>query len=303
MPPSMEVDYRYNPCLEIDPRKFLLVVGPQFTAAVLKEITNEAVAQSKLALTSRQLVTVGIHLLLETEEFQSDAERAKCDTLYRNAYELDPLFAVKKLSSSLQKYGKYAEWLQRAFGVDLVLSSESPSLEKVRHLQQEGALVVYTHYDDVLCRVTKTKPVLLNDPSNFERWCCGEIEGILHVHGVYSELDTVVFDSDAYQTPGHPFQTAASQLGAVFGARHMLMIGFDTEKHSEDPLLTKFVERFAAEIPQNLHTIHLTRAENPIELNCVHKIAVLPDQATPVSSLLPLSSTSQAMCKWLMCVY
>ena len=281
----------YNPSLEIDPRKYLLVIGPQFTATALKEV---GVDSSSLALTISQLLTLGLEVLLQTDELRSDAERVKCDTLYRNAYELDPLFAVKKLSISLQKNGKYEEWLKRAFDFHIVPCNKSPSLQRIKQLQQEGALVMYTHYDDALSQLTKTRPILMSDVPYFEKWCRGESNGILHLHGVYSDHETVVFDTDAHHAPNHPLSAATAELTNVFCNRHVLMLGFDSENDNEDPILTKFAERYIAQFPHRLHTIHLTQARDRSDSKCVQNISCME---APSSCLYPLSHTSMDICE------
>ncbi len=281
----------YSLSLELDPRTYLLVIGPQFTTAVLNEI---GVDSSSFALTSRRFATLGIEVLLQADEFQSDAERVKCDTLYNNAYELDPLFAVKKLSSSLQKTGKYEEWLTKAFKSDIVPSNESPSLKKIQQLQREGALVLYMYYDDVLSRLSRTRPVLMNEAAGVEKWCNGESNRILHLHGVYSSHETVVFDTDAYHAPNHPLKATVTQMSQVFSNRHILMLGFDTEKSDGNPLLEKFAEQYMRGLPENLHSIHLTKAKEPAESVCVQKISCVE---APSSCLHPLSDTSLDVCK------
>ncbi len=277
----------YSPSLEFDPRTFLLVIGPQFTATVLSEI---GVDSSIFALTNRRLVNLGIEVLLQTGEFQSDAERVKC--LYSNAYELDPLFAVKKLSSSLQKNGKYKEWLTKAFKFDIIPLNKSPSLQKIKHFQQEGALVLYMHFDDILSRLSKTQPVLMNDASSVEMWCNGESNGILYLHGVYSDHETVVLDTDTYHT-NHPLKATLSK---VLYKRHILMLGFDTEKNDDDHLLTKFTEQYMHGLHENLHSIHLTKAREPFQSICVQKVSCVK---APSSCLHTLSGTSVDVCECL----
>ena len=295
----MEIEYR--PSLEIDPSKYVVVIGPSFTATVLDEVNSRDEHSSldqRPALTSGHILAVGIQVLLEAETFNSQAEKVKCETLYKNAYELDPRFAIRKLSSSLQKCGKYGDWLKRSFEVDLRHWNESPSLTQIRHLQERGALLVYTHYDDVLSQASNTQPVLLNDSQHFERWTRGESGGILHVHGIYSDPNTVTFNCETYDSPNHSMSPTSDTLRQLFLKRHVIMIGFDSENHTEDPLLTTFAEKYIASVPSNQHTFHLTRASNPVDLYCVHNIEV-DQQAVPQPNtcVYPLNESSLSLCK------
>lgn len=303
----MEIEYR--PSLEIDPSKYVLVIGPSFTAKVLDEINSGDEHSSivrlvqRPALTSGHILGLGIRVLLEAETFSSQADKVKCETLYKNAYELDPLFAMRKLSSSLQKCGKYGDWLKRSFEVDLRHLNESPSLLQIRQLQERGALLVYTHYDDVLSQASNTQPVLLNDSQHFESWTKGESEGILHAQGVYSDPNTVTFDCEIYDSPNHPMNPTADMLQQLFLKRHVIMIGFDAEKLTEDPLLTKFAEKYIAPVPLHQHTFLLSQASNPVDLNCVRNIvmvSVVDQQAVPQQPsafIYPLKESSLSLCK------
>lgn len=295
-------------CLEIDPSKYIIVAGPSFAYRVLDEIhsrhdstTNRRVPE----ITSAHILRIGIQVLLEAESCSSQAEKEKKETLYRNAYELDPLFAMRKLSSTLQKCNQYDEWLKRSFEYDLHDMSDSPSLRQIKQLQEKGTLLVYTHYDDVLSRVSNTQAVLLGDTSNFDKWANGEMQGVLHVHGIYSEPATVTFDCDVYDSPSQP---TSNKLQQLFSERHVILIGFDQEKHSVDPILARFTEKYiSCASSVNHRTIHLTRALEPAEFSCVNinitisnndpaKSAEAQQQHTS-ACVHPLAETSHTLCK------
>jgi hypothetical protein len=294
-------------CLEIDPSKFLLVIGPDFTTSVINELSeahrlsirggNHADFQQQDGATIKSprtpsfalkhIVDEGIRVLLDAEEYSNDTERAMCEHLYRNAYELDPQFALKKVAMSLQQAGKYAEWLRRAFEVELeshFLASHSVSLHRIIELQSKGALLIYVHCDDILSRVSRTAPVLLEDSEGLEQWLKGEKTGFLHVHGVYWEPDTVKIDGQFYESPSHVRPPTAERLKLLFQERHSVVIG--CESHPTDPLVSQFIKEFMCEEQRHQnkqHTFHL-----PLTRSSSSKL----ESGLPLVSSMSLSSSS-----------
>lgn len=325
---------KIEPCLEIDPKKFVFVLGPSFTKTVLKELhtseiptetisENTDTAATTVATPSKQssptfelsnIVNEGVGVLLETEDFQSEEDKQKCEVRYKNAYELDPLFAYRKVAATLQKSGKYADWLKRSFEVNLELTHTSPSLLHLIELQKKGALLLYVHCDDVLSKASNTPPILLEDAEGLELWFKGEREGFLHVHGVYWEPYTVKLDGEIYDNQSHQLKPAVERLKQVFVERHSIMIGFDN--HSDDPLLSKFLEKYITYTREgnNQHSFHfasrshtsnllpslpiISATTNPSDL----KEEMQKDHYfTPVSndSICSLTESSVSLCKLL----
>lgn len=320
-----------EPCLEIDPSKYVLVIGPSFTKTVLQELqgpkafksesigecmetaaTTEAAAQRSPSFDLGNIVNEGIGILLESEDFQSEEDRLKCEVLYKNAYELDPLFAYRKVAANLQKLGKYADWLKRSFEVHLEAPHNSPSLSYLLELQKKGALLLYAHCDDVLSKASNTLPILLEDQEALELWYKGEREGFLHVHGVYWEPYTVKIDCEVYENQAHQMKPALEGLKQVFEERHRVMIGFDD--HSSDPLLTKFLEKFIANsggVETSKHSFQLlTQGKSVSELHPTLPICTalrassegeVPTEqcSTPINSscIYPLTESSTSLCK------
>lgn len=259
------MELKAEPCVEIDPSKFMILLGPQFTSTVLKELGVRESSGKTPVLSFSGIVERGISLLLETEQFQSDSERSKYEMLYRNAYELDPLFAVRKLAASLKKSGHYATWLKRVFEVPLEAENgrslqRSPSLQRLLELQRRGALLVYTHCDNVLDRAADLQSILLEDAENTGRWCRGETPGILRVHGVYWEPGSVKLDCEFYENVAHPLRPSAEMLKKVFEVKHKIVIGFNAP--SDDPLQSKFLENFVDDNPKQ-HVFFMSECPAP----------------------------------------
>ena len=294
------MEVRMEPSIEIEPSKFVIVVGPRFTANVLSELTTSrspGCDHKAPVFAYKDIVDEGITLLLQTETFQNDGEKTKYETLYRNAYELDPAFALRKVAVNLKKAERYQEWLNRLFGWRVEHSLRaSPSLQHLLDLQRNGALLVYTHYDDLLDQAAELQPVLLKDA---ERWSAGECPGFLHVHGVLSEPGTVKLDCDFYETisthPSH--QATAGVLKAVFQKRHAVVVGFDA--CVEDPLQSQFMETFLDE-KDTRHAFVLDQATPPSGLPLVLSSASF---SVPLASAVAVvGESSQSLCKCLIII-
>ena len=242
--------------MEIDASSFVLVFGPSFTAALLQQAasleenttTNGSVSPSpasKLpALDSKSLIEEGIAVLLDSRQFQSDAERRECELVYRKALEVDPLV---KLCSTLQQCGRYAEWLERCFSLDAGLLAKcrrSGLLEGLVGLIQRGALCVYTGCDDLLSKLTNLQILLAQRQDSVEQWGKGEAKGILYVHGVYWVPDSLQLGCEVYSHPQHPSRPAMEHLGAIFREKAVITLGVCESVRLNDPMATNFASNF-----------------------------------------------------------
>ena len=238
--------------LEIQPDRFAVVVGPQFATQVVKELFRDGArdgADEKVTLPTfdfKSIVDRGVSYLLEKETFVDDAARAKFEARYSNAYELDPVFVLRKITSSLRAAGCYGEWLAELFECRLLTGgSSSESLERLLDLQSRGALLVYAHCDEIVARAAGQEPVVLNDLGDLERWATGERVGILQPHGVYSKPDSVQLDCQLYDGAAHPLSAAMERLEQALGGRSVILLGDDWGAAlSHDPLLANFCRRF-----------------------------------------------------------
>lgn len=290
-----------RPCVEIDPTKFVIVVGPQFTISVLKELgscTSSAYNSSEPVFAFGSIVDEGLNLLLQTESFRSESDKAKFETLYRNAYELDPLFALRKVAASLKKNGRYEEWLNRLFSFDSSHSAlqNSTNVQHLLELQRHGALLVYTHCDDILDRAVNQQPVLLENTDLTAKWCKGEVPGFLHIHGVYSKPGTVKLDCDLYETAHQPL----ADLKGLFREKHAIVIGFDAP--ASDPLQSKFLENFVDD-SSNQHAFFVSLGELslaatpclPLDLSLT---STSPDGVVLSNTVATVTESSWSVCKY-----
>lgn len=280
-------------CLEIRPENFTIVVGPTFVAQVIKELLGDDCGDdvSLPTLDFKSIVDRGVSYLLKRETFTSDSDKEKFVARYNNAYELDPVFVLRKIVGSLQSKDCYEEWLTELFACTFPAQRASKSLQRLLSLQSQGALVVYVHCDDIIARAARQEPVLLENREQMERWAKGEVAGIMQPHGVYSQPNTVKLDCLLYDSATHPLHAAVEGLRQVLSGRNTILLGEDWGK-SKDPFLTHFCKRFVSSEPTDANKIVFTTAEESADL------PALPLHASsPLPALYATTPASVDLCK------
>ena len=227
-----------RPCIEVEPSKYIVVVGPRLAEAVLNEAAVSKDAKLP-ALSLTEMVSEGISVLLDSKQFQKEAERAECEKLYRSAFQVDPL---PKLLSNLQHCGGYAAWLERCFQLRLETSKSSPTLDRLLELQNDGALLVYTGCDDIVSRLANQRVLL--PAEDFAGWVKGEKKGFMNVHGVYWKPETLQLQCEGYIDPNHPSRTSMSHLEQLFQQRSVIAIGTCDPTDLANPMLAAFARSF-----------------------------------------------------------
>ena len=238
-----------GPCLEIDPSKFIIVLGPTFTAALLHQLELEdAVSSTSPApahahalkvpgLDLSGLVKEGIATLLEAEQFSSAREKKEREHLYQRAFGVDP---IEKLTASLHQCGRYVDWLNRSFGLSPMPNRSSPVLNHLVQLQDRGSLLVYTGCDDALSKIANLQVLL---PEDMAEWCSGEQKGFMNVHGVYWKPNSLQLNSEVYKDPNHPFRCSMEQLVMTFKEKYVISIGV-CESQLDNPMMANFTRTF-----------------------------------------------------------
>lgn len=289
--------------LDIQPDRFAVIVGPQFATQVVRELLDRSSAAQEQAVVPtfefKSIVDRGVSYLLEKESFIDDAARAKFEARYSNAYELDPVFVLRKIASSLQAAGCYGEWLAELFECRLPPTASrrtSASLQRLLALQSRGALLVYVHCDEILARVAGQELLVMDDTEEMERWAVGERVGILQPHGVYSKPESVQLDCQLYDSAGgnHPLSAAMEELKRVLHRRSVVLLGDDWAAPSSDPLLANFCKRFLGETAaEGREVVVLNTARD--STNASLGLPINPP--SPFSALYPMSNTSSYLCK------
>lgn len=299
-----------RPCLEIEPSKFILVLGPRFAATVLSEMV--AAEDTKLpALGLTEMVNEGISVLLDLRQFQNERERADYEKLYRNAFQVDPL---PRLLYNLQHCGGYGSWLERCFQLRLEPSRSCPPiLERLLELQNKGALLVYTGCDDTLSRQTNQRVLLPTE--NLADWMAGRMRGFLNVHGVYWKPESLQLNCEVYTNASHPSRLAIGQLEHLFQQRSVIAVGTCDPTDLSNPMLAAFARTFlftaAGNMLQNRFHLSLdpmgssTGQLNQCASECGGCVLNLPLFQSPSRrqdgvgwAVIPLRESARLLCKF-----
>ena len=238
--------------LEVNPPACVFVVGPRLAADVA------ASPSLGYGHTVREVVAAA----LESEQaFAAEEELKRLAQGLMEACRQNPGLAARDAVEMLKRRGRYGVWLQRTFGGgpcntdagagtrsgdDAVHAQErkpaarglssAPGLKLLLHLQQRGALLVYTHCDTVLDDVAGTTPVLMSERANFHKWAVGEVAGFLHVNGVYSQPESVLLDGATYDhSLAQSMPAAYATLKKILKHRLTIFVGF--REDSADALL------------------------------------------------------------------
>ena len=291
------------PRLEIDPSKFILVLGPGFTGVLLDKVmeaargnmsmSSPAVVPKMPALDLRSMINEGISLLLDSEHLPNEAERAERELLYRNAFVVEPL---KKMTSGLQQCGRYGEWLSNCFKLHPMANKMLPTLSYLKELEERGCLLVYTGCDDVLCKISNLNLLL---PEDAVEWSNGSLKGIMNVHGVYWKPDSLQLKCEVYEDPRHPARSAMEHMVMTFREKYIISLGFCGQL--DNPMLINFTRTFLT-TAKNQHCFNL--AMNPATSSMkslgveLLQLPLMSSGKTPhYLPIISLTGFSKAVCK------
>ncbi len=102
-------------------------------------------------------------------------------------------------SLSFPESQAFADWLEIAFRDFKPLTGRDETLNALRNLQQAGALLMTTNYDNLLSDVTELPPVTWEAPDNFLQVINRQRDGILHIHGHWQKPSSVVLGKSSYE--------------------------------------------------------------------------------------------------------
>jgi hypothetical protein len=137
--------------------------------------------------------------------------------------DIDDLLAVaSQVASKLgaPSGGEYAEWLHRTVGA---LQVGGPTL--IRAIGALGVPIVTTNYDHLLEQVLGREAVSWRNEAAVDRILRGDSDAILHLHGHYSEPESVVLGLWEYAGIVENEHTQAV-LRALGLAKSLLFVGF-----------------------------------------------------------------------------
>lgn len=169
-------------------RQLVLILGAGVSAA--------ATSGHKLSMW-QGLVNHAIDRCVELDaRDQTWAERAKADV--SSPYDDDLIAAAEKATSGLggRTSAQYRRWLRDTIGS---LHIENTALPDIINLYAgRGSLIATTNYDDIPSEATGWPVVTWRDNTMIQRVYRGDDHAIIHIHGHWSEPESVVFGSSSY---------------------------------------------------------------------------------------------------------
>ncbi|MGE0822585.1 MAG: SIR2 family protein [Candidatus Binatia bacterium] len=198
---------------EIKKKQVLIVVG---TGVSINATNNHPVASwtglLRNGVTRCKALLSDLPADWETR-LQSESESGDMDDL---------LSAAEKISSKLQRLGsgEYTRWLRETIGS---LSANNRRL--IDTITAFDLPILTTNYDTLIEQVTGLPAVSWKDKGRVERVFRGDEKGIIHLHGIWNEPESVILGIRSYETIlGHEFiQTI---LRASLLRNSLLFIGF-----------------------------------------------------------------------------
>ncbi|MFM9960895.1 MAG: SUMF1/EgtB/PvdO family nonheme iron enzyme [Planctomycetaceae bacterium] len=175
--------------------------------------------------------------IAERLDFESDKQMA-------TAVIADALLsAAEDVHKMLRPNGgrELKSWLRSNFET---LEPEPGKLQVIKALAALNAPLVTTNYDDLIEKVTKLKHVTWKDPSDVAKFVREADCGVLHLHGIWSEPESVVLGIRSYESVLNDdfIQEVMKALGMT---KSFLFVGCGDEGLT-DPNFGQFLARLEA---------------------------------------------------------
>lgn len=130
--------------------------------------------------------------------------------------------------------GEFARWLNETVG-----ALELKSRDLIEAIAALDAPIVTTNYDTLIEQCLGVTPIVWTDVPQSDRFIRRDTDGILHLHGLWSDPESVVFDwRSYYRRTTHPYADAL--LKAIRTSRTLLFVGFGAG--FEDPTFEALLE-------------------------------------------------------------
>ena len=232
--------------VEFDPKKTVFILGP----SVIRLCTDTSNSDpGTLPLDYTAVCEDGIKYALG---FVQPDECANKRRLLQNACELNPLYAAHEVTSILTRSGVYETWLMLLHKKMSGLSGQNMytkhfALQFLSAMNQKGALLATTCYVEVLEQVLNLKPVSLTEADINSKVLGngGWPNSLLHIYGMFSQPDTIVFDFLA-ENPVPSLTKEGRGTLKLFLQRNLFFVGFDDENF--DQTARRFVELVSSQL-------------------------------------------------------
>ncbi|MES2939690.1 MAG: SIR2 family protein [Pseudomonadota bacterium] len=153
----------------------------------------------------RGLLEHGVQTLRDEGIWEDQKANANL-TLIRDAFSSD--FDVDEVLGRAESIAKalgapggadYGAWLAGAIGSLRAQEGRTATLDAIRQLEQAGALILTTNYDDLLENAIGLEPVTWQDHREFLRVLNRDRSGVLHIHGHWRQPSSVILGRKSYQ--------------------------------------------------------------------------------------------------------
>lgn len=237
---------KMNITVEFDPKKTAFILGPSINRLCIDAENSDP---NTLPLDYTTVCEEGIRYALG---FVQPNECSNKRRLLQNACELNPLYAAHEVTSILTRNGVYDTWLmllhkKMVGSTGQNMYTKHFALQFLSAMNQKGALLATTCYVEVLEQVLNLKPVSLteNDVNSKVLGNGGWPNSLLHIFGMFSQPDTVVFD---FLAENHMPSLTKEGRGILklFLQRNLFFIGFDDNNFDQGA--QRFVELVSSQL-------------------------------------------------------
>ena len=232
--------------VEFDPKKTAFILGPGINRLCVDTDNYDA---GYFPLDYTAVCKEGIKYALE---FVQPDECTNKQHLLQNACELNPLYAAHEVTSILSRNGVYDTWLVLLHKKVVGSSGQNMyakhfALQFLSAMNQKGSLLATTCYAEVLEHVLNLKPVSLTEPAVHSKVLGngGWPNSLLHIYGMFSQPDTVVFDFLTEKITPSLTEEGWSVLKLLL-QRSIFFIGFDDD--NLDQATHRFVELILSQL-------------------------------------------------------
>ncbi len=174
-------------------------------------------ATHKTIFSWRGLIDNGISYC-RSRSLINDGQHAVWQTLAQSDDLDDLISAAEFIGRKLEapNGGMYSRWLEECFGD--VGPSDNEFARILRNLKTLGIPIVTLNYDTLLEKVTGLPTIKFSDTRKVAQWARREIEGIVHLHGVWDSPESCVLGVRDYHS-------ASSNEVRQFFQRHLSTFG------------------------------------------------------------------------------
>ncbi|MCW2513575.1 MAG: hypothetical protein JWR11_2617 [Mycobacterium sp.] len=159
------------------------------------------------------------------------------------------LIAVAQAIQERLGPNEFRLWLQKTVG-----AMKPNSRRLVESINQFDAPIATTNYDTLIERVLGRESTTWKEPANMQLAISGAHKFVMHLHGIWSAPDTVIFGSESYGAiKGNSSAQFIQEL--IGGGTSMLFIG--ASGTLDDPNLSSLIARLDYLVPESTNKHYL----------------------------------------------